>query len=80
MSDSPSRFEVDADGSFYITIAEAITIYEHYDAAVVEIQEKLATDSDAFVAEMSVDGDGEDVTVNLEQVDWPTIIRDMADR
>jgi hypothetical protein len=74
------QFEVDEDGGFYISVGQRTTVYETYEAAVDEIQAKLAGHDDAFVAEMTVTGSGDDVEVNLEQVDWPTIIRDLDDR
>lgn len=72
-----TQFEVPDDGSFYITVSETVTVYETYDAAIDEIQEKLDEDDDAFVAELSIDGNGEDFEANFDQVEWPKIIRDM---
>jgi hypothetical protein len=53
-------------------------VYETYDAAVAEVQDKLDETDDAFVAEVKVQGSGDDVEVNLSQVEWPKIIRDMG--
>lgn len=75
-----AQFRVDEDGSFYVAVGGQTTVYETYEAAVDEVQDKLAEHDDAFVAEMTVTGSGDDVEVNLEQVDWPTIIRDLDDR
>jgi hypothetical protein len=74
------QFTVDEDESFYVAVGGQTTVYETYAAAVDEIQAKLADHDDAFVAEMTVTGSGDDVAVNLEQVDWPTIIRDLEER
>jgi len=76
MTDS-AQFDLDSDGSFYVTIGESPTVYETYDAAVAEIQEKLDETNDAFVAEMTISGNGDDVEVNFSQVEWPKIISDM---
>jgi len=72
-----AQFDVDEDGSFYVTIANGATVYETYDAAVAEIQDKLDEADDAFVAKMSISGNGDDVEVNFSQVEWPKIISDM---
>lgn len=74
-----ARFDVPEDGSFYVTIAETATVYETYEAAVDEVQGKLDETDDAFVAEMTVAGNGDDVEVNLSQVEWPKIIREMGE-
>lgn len=72
-----AQFGVDEDGSFYVTIANGATVYETYDAAVAEVQDKLDESDDAFVAEMTITGNGDDVEVNFSQVEWPKIISDM---
>jgi hypothetical protein len=72
-----AQFDVNEDGSFYVTIADGSTVYETYGAAVDEVQDKLEESDDAFVAEMTITGSGDDVEVNLEQVEWPKIISDM---
>jgi len=72
-----AQFDVDETGSFYVTIGDGATVYETYDAAVDEVQAKLDTANDAFVAEMTITGDGDDVEVNFSQVEWPKIISDM---
>jgi len=74
----PAQFEIAEDGSFYVTIADSATVYETYEAAVEEVQDKLDNSEDAFVAEMSIAGSGDDVSVNLSQVEWPKIIKDMG--
>ena len=73
------KFSIAADGGFYLTVADDITVYESYDDAVDEIQRKLQADTDGFLAEVAIDrdGDDDDVAVTLEQVGWPQIIRDM---
>lgn len=69
----------DVEEGFYLTVADEITVYETYADAVDEIQEKLTTDTDGFLAEVAIDRDGneDDVAITLEQVGWQRIIRDM---
>lgn len=68
----------EADEGFYLTVADEITVYETYAAAVEEIQGKLTTDSEGFLAEVAIDREtGDDVAITLEQVGWQRIIRDM---
>ena len=78
----PAKFSVDpeADEGFYILVGSELTVYESYDAAVDEVQEKIATETDSFLAEVTIDNDGndDDVAISLEQVGWQQIIRDMA--
>lgn len=76
-----TQFTIDAavDEGFYVTVAEDVTVYEDYDDAVAEIQDKLSTDTESFLAEVTIDVNGEDdVAVALEQVGWQQVIRDMA--
>ena len=78
---SPAQFSVDpdADEGFYVTVGSDLTVYESYDAAVAEVDEKIATETDCFLAEVSIDSDAsEDVAISLEQVGWQQIIRDMT--
>lgn len=76
---SANQFAIDADEGFYLTVADKITVYEDYEDAVVEIQQKLAADADGFLAEVAIEqtGESDDVAVTLEQVSWQQIIRDM---
>ncbi len=75
-----TQFSIDADEGFYLTVADEITVYERYDDAVDEIQDKLEKDPDGFLAEVAIDhtADTEDVAVTLEQVGWQQIIRDLS--
>jgi len=78
---SPAQFSVDpeADEGFYVTVGSELTVYESYDTAVAEVQEKIATETDSFLAEVTIDNDGsDDVAISLEQVGWQQIIRDMT--
>jgi len=78
---SPAQFSVDpeADEGFYVTVGSELTVYESYDAAIAEVQEKIATETDSFLAEVTIDNDGsDDVAISLEQVGWQKIIRDMT--
>lgn len=68
-----------ADGEFYVTIASDSTVYESFSDAVDEVEEKLEESDDAFVAEMEINGQEDDVEVNLSQVEWPRVIREMGD-
>ena len=78
----PAKFSVDpeADEGFYVLVGSELTVYESYDAAVDEVQEKIATETDSFLAEVTIDNDGndDDVAISLEQVGWQQIILDMA--
>jgi hypothetical protein len=77
---SDSQFEVEEGGQFYITIADGgATVYESRDDAVSEVSEKVEENDDAFIAETSITGSGEDVSLNLEQVPWTDIITEMTD-
>ena len=78
---SSAQFSVDpeADEGFYVTVGSELTVYESYDAAIAEVQEKIATETDSFLAEVTIDNDGsDDVAISLEQVGWQQIIRDMT--
>ena len=78
---SPAQFSVDpaADEGFYVTVGSELTVYESYDAAIAEVQEKIATETVSFLAEVTIDNDGsDDVAISLEQVGWQQIIRDMT--
>jgi hypothetical protein len=79
MSDSDTQFDIDDDGELFVTVADQTTVYESYDAAVSEVSEKLSQSENALVAKVNISGDGDDVEMNLEQVDWETIIQDMND-
>lgn len=75
------QFRVDptTDESFYVTVADEVIVYEHYDDAVAEIQDVLATDTDSFLAEVNIAADSEDdVAVALEQVSWQQVIQDLS--
>lgn len=75
-----AQFTLDAaDDGFFVTVGESVSVYESYSDAVTEIQEKVATDTESFLAEVVIDVDsGEDVAVTLEQVSWQQVIQDMA--
>jgi len=76
-----TQFTVDVDDEvFYVTVADDVTVYEQYDDAVAEIQDKLSTDTESFLAEVAIDANGgENVAVTLEQVGWQQVIRDMGE-
>ena len=77
----PAQFSVDpdADEGFYVTVGTDLTVYESYDAAIAEVEDKIATETDSFLAEVTIDSDdGDDVAISLEQVGWQQIIRDMT--
>ena len=76
------QFSVDPeeDEGFYVTVGEQLTVYQQYDAAVAEVQQKVSTETDSFLAEVTIDNNGsDDVAISLEQVGWQQIIRDMGD-
>jgi hypothetical protein len=79
---SPEQFSVDpdADGGFFVIVGEELTVYESYSSAVDDVEAKITTDSNSFLAEVSIENDdGEDVAINMEQVGWQQIISDMSD-
>ncbi len=79
---SGTQFTIDphGDDGFYVVVAQEVTVYEQYDDAVAEIQTKLASDTDGFLAEVAISNDdSDDVAVTLEQVGWQQIIRDLAE-
>ncbi len=77
--DVPAQFEIDEDEVFFITIADGATVYESYDAAVAEVSEKVDEHEDAFVAKTGISGNGDDMSIELDQVSWTKIIADMND-
>ena len=67
------------DEGFYVIVADQLTVYESYDSAVEEVKQKISTDTDSFLAEVTIDNDGsDDVAISLEQVGWQQVIRDMT--
>ena len=77
----PAQFSVDPTGDegFYVTVGTDLTVYESYEAAIAEVEDKIATETDSFLAEVTIDNDGsDDVAISLEQVGWQQIIRDMT--
>ena len=74
------KFSIDptTDESFYVTVADEVTVYEQYEDAVAEVQDKLQADTDSFIAEVNIAADSEDdVAVALEQVSWQQVIQDL---
>lgn len=70
--------EDDDAGSFYVIIADGpTTVYEAREAAFADVQDKLNDSDDAFVAELTITGTGDDTEVGFSQVEWPKIIREM---
>jgi len=77
----PVQFSVDpdADEGFYVTVGTDLTIYESYEAAIAEVEDKIDAETDCFLAKVTIDNDGgDDVAISLEQVGWQQIIRDMT--
>jgi len=75
------QFTVDTDASdgFFVTVADEVTVYEDYQDAIAEIQDKVSADTESFVAEVAIEStDQEDVAISLEQISWQQIIQDMA--
>jgi hypothetical protein len=78
---APAQFSVDpaTEEGFFVIVGEKLTVYESYPAAIGDVKDKITTDSDSFLAEVSIEnGDSEDVAINLEQVGWQQIIADMS--
>lgn len=76
-----TQFSVDPENKegFYVIVADQLTVYESYDAAIDEVQQKISTDADSVLAEVTIDKDGsDDMAISLEQVSWQRIIRDMT--
>jgi len=50
------QFSVDpnADEGFFVIVSDELTVYEDYDTAVAEVQEKISTATDSFLAEVSI--------------------------
>lgn len=79
MTDVQFTVDTEADEGFYVTVADAVTVYESYDGAIAEIQEKIQTDTESFVAEVAIEANSEDdVAIKLEQISWQQVIQDMA--
>jgi hypothetical protein len=78
---SPAQFSVDpaADEGFFIIVGQQLTVYESYAAAVDDVEDKITTETDSFLAEVTIENDdSEDVAISLEQVGWQQIIADMT--
>lgn len=77
---APVQFELDAaDEGFYVFVGTTVVVYETYEAAIAEIQDKLSEDTDSYLAEVTIEHNGsEDTAINLEQVGWQRIIQDMT--
>lgn len=76
-----TQFSVDPENQegFYVIVADQLTVYESYDTAIEEVQQKISTDADSVLAEVTIDKDGsDDMEISLEQVSWQRIIRDMT--
>lgn len=78
---SPARFRVDptADEGFYVIVGTDLTVYESYVDAIDEIENKIAAETSSFLAEVTIDNNGnDDLEFSLEQVGWQQIIRDIT--
>lgn len=75
-----TQFSIDpSDGGFYVIVGATVTVYQQYADALAAIQPTLADDTDAFLAEISIEPTGEeDVSVTLEQVSWQRVVRDLT--
>jgi hypothetical protein len=77
----PAQFSVDpaADEGFFVIVGETLSVYESYAAAVDDVEDKITTETDSFLAEVTIENDdSEDVAISLEQVGWQQIIADMT--
>jgi hypothetical protein len=78
-----TQFSVDPDAEdgFFIIVGDELTIYESYTAAVNDVQDKITTETDSFLAEVTIENENDDdVAISLEQVGWQQIIHDMTNR
>jgi hypothetical protein len=76
-----TQFSVDpdAEGGFFIIVGEELTVYQSYEAAVADVQQKVSAETDSFLAEVTIENEnGDDVAISLEQVGWQQIIHDMT--
>ena len=76
-----SQFSVDpdAESGFFIIVGEELTVYQSYEAAVADVQQKVSAETDSFLAEVTIENEnGDDVAISLEQVGWQQIIHDMT--
>ena len=76
-----TQFTIDpaADDGFYVIVSSDLTVYERYDDAISDVQNKVATNTDSFLAEVTIDNNGsDDVAISLGQVGWQQIIQDMT--
>ena len=68
----------DSDDGFYVTVGKNLTVYQSYDNAVSEVQSKISSETESFLAEVTIENsDEDDVAISLEQVSWQQIIQDM---
>lgn len=76
---SDTQFDVDPDDGFYVLIGQTISVYEQYETAVNDINEKITTETDSFLAQVAIQSgnDDDDVAITLDQVGWQRIISDM---
>jgi hypothetical protein len=80
MTDSSSQFTLEVDEGFFLIVGDDVTVYEDYDDAVAEVQEKIAGESETFLAQVTIEnGDTDDIAVAVEQVSWQQVIQDMAE-
>jgi hypothetical protein len=81
MTETQFTIDPDTDDGFYVTVGEKLTVYQSYEAAVTEIQSKISSETDSFLAEVTIENsedDDDDVAISLEQVGWQQIIQDMS--
>lgn len=78
MAATQFSIDPDSDDGFYVTVGEHLTVYQSYDDAVSEVQSKISSETESFLAEVTIEnGDEDDVAISLEQVSWQQIIQDM---
>jgi len=78
MAATKFTIDPDSDDGFYVTVGENLTVYQSYDNAVSEVQSKISSETESFLAEVTIENsDEDDVAISLEQVSWQQIIQDM---
>jgi len=79
MEEVQFSIDPDAEDGFYVIVGEDLTVYEQYETAVADVQQKVSTETESFLAEVTIDStNSDDVAISLEQVGWQQIIQDMV--
>lgn len=80
MTESGSQFDIEVDEGFFLLVGDAMTVYEEYEDAVDEVQEKVTDNTESFLAQVTIrNGDSDDIAVAVEQIGWQQIIQDISE-